>query len=188
MNPKSTSRDKLILTASKLFQLQGYHATGLNQITKESGAPKGSLYYHFPGGKEELAMESVRATARFVADKITEGLNVSSDPVEALQGFILNMADLFEVERFKAGVPIASIALETSLISERLRQECQASYQLFQRMFANKLIEADYEEKRAEELSVVINAMLEGAFLTSFTMGHSEPLRLVAKQVPVLLK
>lgn len=47
MTSRGDSREKILHTASRLFQLQGYHATGLNQIVKESGAPKGSLYHFF---------------------------------------------------------------------------------------------------------------------------------------------
>jgi TetR/AcrR family transcriptional repressor of lmrAB and yxaGH operons len=46
---------RLLGTAADLFQRQGYHGTGLNQILAESGAPKGSLYHYFPEGKEALA-------------------------------------------------------------------------------------------------------------------------------------
>jgi TetR/AcrR family transcriptional regulator, lmrAB and yxaGH operons repressor len=52
------TRDQIIQTTCTLLESQGYHATGLNQILKESGAPKGSLYYYFPQGKEELAEEA----------------------------------------------------------------------------------------------------------------------------------
>lgn len=188
MKEKESSRDKLIYTASRLFQLQGYHGTGLNQITKESGAPKGSLYYHFPNGKEQLALESVELTTKFVAEQIRKGLENSANPVEAIQEFILDLAERFEREGGTGGVPIASIALETSLISEPLRKACQRAYETFQNIFMEKLLDAGYEEKHAAELSVVINAMTEGAFLLSFTTGHSEPLRLVARQIPALLK
>ncbi|NHC40255.1 TetR/AcrR family transcriptional regulator [Bacillus sp. MM2020_1] len=188
LNEKESSKTKLINTASRLFQLQGYHATGLNQITKESGAPKGSLYYHFPDGKEQLAIESVQVTAKIVSDRIQHGLSKSTDPVEAIQNFITQMADQFQKERYTDGVPIASVALETALISEPLRKTCQTAYKTFQNAFTQKLINSGYEENRARELGVVINAMIEGAFLTSFTMGHTEPLLLVAKQIPVLLR
>ena len=56
---KLSSKNNIIATAARLFAKQGYHGTGLNQITQESGAPKGSLYYYFPKGKEELAIACV---------------------------------------------------------------------------------------------------------------------------------
>lgn len=185
---RENSRTKLMKTASRLFQQQGYHATGLNQITKESGAPKGSLYYHFPEGKEQLAIESVQLTAKFVAENIEEGLNKFSDPIKAIQSFILDMAERFQKERFKVGIPIASVALETALISEPLRKACQSAYGDFQHLFTKKLADSGYKAERAEELGIVINSMIEGAFLISFTMGTTDALRLVAKQIPVLLK
>lgn len=53
----SDARRRTIETAERLFRVQGYAATGLTQIIEESGAPKGSFYFHFPGGKRELATE-----------------------------------------------------------------------------------------------------------------------------------
>ena len=188
MNGKESSRDKLIKTASRLFQLQGYHGTGLNQITKESGAPKGSLYYYFPDGKEQLAIESVKRTAEFVGEQIKKGLSTTPNASEAIQNLIFGIAERFEKEGGKGGVPIASVALETSLTGGPLRETCQSSYEGFQALFTGKLIESGFDAERAAELGVVINSMIEGAFLLSFTMGNSEPLYLVGKQIPALLK
>jgi AcrR family transcriptional regulator len=55
----TSARDQIISKTCELFENQGYHATGINQIVKESGAPKGSIYYYFPDGKEEIALEAV---------------------------------------------------------------------------------------------------------------------------------
>ncbi|WP_249712600.1 TetR/AcrR family transcriptional regulator, partial [Bacillus cereus] len=44
------SREKILAASTRLFQLQGYYGTGLNQIIKERSAPKCSHYYHFPDG------------------------------------------------------------------------------------------------------------------------------------------
>ena len=49
---------------ARLLQQQGYNATGVNEIVARSGAPKGSLYFHFPGGKEELAMQAMMSSGR----------------------------------------------------------------------------------------------------------------------------
>lgn len=188
MKEKESSRDRLIKSASRLFQMQGYHATGLNQITKESGAPKGSLYYHFPNGKEQLAVESVELTAEFVRERIEQGLTKKADPIEAIQDFINDMAKHYQHERNANGVPIAAVALETALVSEPLRTACQTAYASFQQAFTNKLIESGYEESRARDLGLLLNTMIEGAFLLSFTMGNNEPLLMIAKQIPVILK
>jgi TetR/AcrR family transcriptional regulator, lmrAB and yxaGH operons repressor len=59
----------IVETAAGLFNKQGFHGTGLNQIIKESQCPKGSLYYYFPEGKVELALEYIRHTKSLVAAK-----------------------------------------------------------------------------------------------------------------------
>lgn len=124
----------MISAASRLFQLQGYHGTGLNHILKESGAPKGSLYYYFPDGKEQLAVESVQLTAQHVRARIERGLDQKKDAVEAIQGFIIEMANQYQNDRSQEGVPIAAVALETALFSEPIRKACQSGYEGFRRL------------------------------------------------------
>lgn len=185
---KKSSKDKIIDTASRLFQTQGYHATGLNQITQESGAPKGSLYYYFPNGKEELTSVAVGRTADLVAIRIQEGLKDVEDPIEAIQQFIINLADQFENRETKQGLPVASVALETAHSSEIIRESCQEAYEKWHKIFAEKLIDAGYEQEKALELGLVINAMIEGAFIIVITKKDSEPLRQIAHYIPNILK
>jgi len=60
-----------ILTAmARLIEKQGYHATGLNEIIRESGAPKGSVYYYFPGGKEQIGAEAILESSRMIAGRL----------------------------------------------------------------------------------------------------------------------
>ncbi|WP_100372061.1 TetR/AcrR family transcriptional regulator [Bacillus sp. FJAT-45037] len=183
---KKSSKDKIIDTASRLFQKQGYYATGLNQIIQESGAPKGSLYYYFPNGKEELASVAVGRTADLVTMRIQEGLKDYDDPIEAIQQFILNLANAFKSYETKQGLPVASVALETAQTSEVIRQSCQQAYEKWHEVFAKKLVESGFEEKKALELGLVINAMIEGAFIIVITTKDCEPLRQIARYIPNL--
>lgn len=187
MDQKESTRTKLLKAASRLFQLQGYHATGLNQITQESGSPKGSLYYHFPNGKEQLAIEAVELTSNFILNGINEGLNSSPDALLAIENYILWLAEQFERGPM-TGLPIATVSLETSLVSVAIRKTCQHSYQKFENAFSKKLITSGFDQNRAKELGIILNLMIEGACLISFTNGNGEPLRLLAKQIPLILK
>ena len=53
----------MLEAATQLFRVQGLHATGLAEVLEKSGAPRGSLYHYFPGGKEQLAVEALRKDA-----------------------------------------------------------------------------------------------------------------------------
>ncbi len=64
------TRARIIATTVALMEAQGYHATGLNQILHQSATPKGSLYHHFPGGKEELAAEAVLAAGQAITNDL----------------------------------------------------------------------------------------------------------------------
>src|ERR1700716_2114518 len=79
-----SSRDAFIRATGKLLRRQGYDATGVNEIVARSGAPKGSLYFHFPGGKEELALEAMRREGAQLRGSIAAVMRSSEDPGEAL--------------------------------------------------------------------------------------------------------
>jgi TetR/AcrR family transcriptional repressor of lmrAB and yxaGH operons len=86
MTRRSDAREKAITTAARLFDRQGYHGTGLAQIIKESGSPRGSFYFHFPDGKEQLGIEAVHA-ARAQGDRLisTAVSACPSDPVATVR-------------------------------------------------------------------------------------------------------
>jgi TetR/AcrR family transcriptional regulator, lmrAB and yxaGH operons repressor len=86
--PRSTdARKHALQAAERLFRTQGYAATGLTQILEESGAPKGSFYFHFPGGKEQLALEVLErygTSTQGVIDQVAEHCDPGNEFVSAL--------------------------------------------------------------------------------------------------------
>lgn len=187
MRKNSTSRNKLVETTSRLFQLQGYHGTGLNQILEESRAPKGSLYYYFPKGKEELACEAVRYTHDTIEKRIREGLSTHDDPIEAIQAFVRVLALSLERSPCSQGVPVAGVAIETASTSEPIREACREAYESWSRAFADKLTAGGYEPERAAKLGRVLNAMIEGAIIISITRRDPQVLLEAADQIPSIL-
>ncbi len=184
----SSTRDEIIETTSALLERQGYFATGLNQIVEESGAPKGSLYYYFPDGKEGLTVEAINRTGRGIAERIRTALAEIEEPSEAVRTFILTMAKHVQASNCQCGGPIAAVALETAGTSERLNEACKRAYHLWQAAFTEKLAAGGFSEERAQRLGEFIMAAIEGAIILSRTDRSVAPLEHVAEELAVLLK
>ena len=194
MKDKTNTRDRIVEAATVLFQLKGYHATGLNEILRESNAPKGSLYYYFPDGKEQLALEAVNLTKAFVEKTITERLAEIQDPVESIKNSIEEMADLIYTQKDEKialsstkKVSINLIALETAATSETLRKACESAFNAWQNAYTQKLIDGGFSREKAETLGLVIQSMVEGAIIMSLTKKSDAPFIEIAKQIPILL-
>lgn len=184
---KRNTKEDIIRAAASLMQKKGYFGTGLNEIIKESGAPRGSIYYHFPNGKEQIAEAAVKWTEQFVLSLIKEQLGKYDDALSAIKMFILDSADRFEENEYFTGVPIAALVLETSSQSSRLKECCHHAFEVWSEAFTKKISESGYSEERAEALGPVIHTMIQGALISAMASGSGEPLRHTAETVPAIL-
>lgn len=184
----SSTRDQIIETMCILLESQGYHATSLNQILAESGSPKGSLYYYFPEGKEELAAEAIARSGRIVERNIRAGLANIEEPAEAIPTFVRAIAQGVESSNFSAGGPLTTVALETVNSSERLNLACREAYGWLRDAFAEKLVAGGYTPERAAPLATFIVSAIEGGILLSRTNHSGDALRHVADELGAYLR
>jgi TetR/AcrR family transcriptional regulator, lmrAB and yxaGH operons repressor len=184
----TTTRDQIIEKTCELIELQGYHATGLNQIIAESKTPKGSFYYHFPGGKEELATEAVNRVGAIVLKRIKDNLAQIDDPAESINAFILNIAVNIERSGFQAGGPITTIAIETASDNEALRESCDRIYNEWQDAFKDKLLSGGIAESRAHSIATLIITSIEGGVILCRTSRSREPMNRVAQEISSLVQ
>jgi len=106
------SRQNMIKTAAFLFGERGYAATSFQDVIARSGAPRGSIYHHFPGGKEQLAAEALRWYAERTRTRMA-GDTVSGGPtVDAVAGYFAATATWLRKSDFRGGCPIGSVALD----------------------------------------------------------------------------
>lgn len=178
MNP---ARQQILETAACLFEKQGYHATGLNEIIRESSAPKGSLYYYFSAGKEQIGAETALWSAAQTAERIRLGMAQSPNPAEAVRLLALGVANAVEQSGFAAGGPLMMLAAESAVCSERLNAACREAYDLLQAAFAEKFA-------GDQSLAQFVLCTLEGAILLSRVHHTGDPLRYAAEQLYSLLK
>lgn len=188
MNEELPPRERILLATSDLMEKQGYHATGLNDIVRASGSPKGSLYHYFPDGKEGLAAETIERRAQFVAARLRESLWAHDDPGEAVYQHMMVMLQHMHGAECRRGSPIAAVALETSAASDRLRTACDDAYKLWQSVFRERLVESGLSEDQAERLAAHIVASLEGAIILSRTRRDTQPIRDTAQMLRRLVQ
>ncbi|HAJ55397.1 MAG TPA: TetR/AcrR family transcriptional regulator, partial [Lactobacillus sp.] len=74
------TREKLVATAADLFQEEGVRATGLSKILAVSGTPKGSLYYYFPEGKEQLIKAAIEYAGAQILARVKQALERDAAP------------------------------------------------------------------------------------------------------------
>ena len=87
MSPRrSDSRDRMVLSAAALLREHGASATSIDRVLAHSGAPRGSVYHYFPGGRTQLIDEAVALAGDFIAGLI-DAATQADDPVRAVDGF-----------------------------------------------------------------------------------------------------
>jgi TetR/AcrR family transcriptional repressor of lmrAB and yxaGH operons len=188
MEQTLTARERLIKATSNLLDIQGYHATGLNQILKEGNAPKGSLYYYFPEGKEELVAESIGRHGEAITEQIRSILSNGENPAATIFSIISFIAKKFiDSDCIKAG-SIASVALETAHISERIREVCRRTYDSWQAAYADILVANGFPITRASQIATLVTASIEGAVVLSRTQRGPEPLISIANELKLLIE
>lgn len=181
-------REQIIATTCDLLESQGFHGTGLNQIVQQSGAPKGSLYYYFPDGKDGIAEAAIAAAGMAVEEQIHAGLTMSEDAAEAVRLFVTAIAHYVEASGFRSGGPLMTVAMETATTNARLNLACRAAYSRLQAAFEAKLAANGYGESQARELATFITAAIEGGVILCRTYHTGDPLRLIAGQLAHMLR
>src|SRR6478672_10694690 len=123
-----SSRDAFIDTTATLLRRQGYAATGLSEIVDRSGAPRGSLYFHFPGGKEQLAAAALERAGEQLCAGIEAALGARESLPEAFALLLDALARNLVASDYAEGCPLATVALEVSGASAPLRDVAAAAF------------------------------------------------------------
>ncbi|MCG7382170.1 TetR/AcrR family transcriptional regulator [Paenibacillus sp. ACRRY] len=189
MSEKSNAKEQIVSTAARLFFSQGYHATGLNQIIKESSTPKGSLYHYFPHGKEELAHECIQKANEHIMQKFEDTFAAHESTGDAIQRFIHDMADETEAAGFTGFLPFSFwAAVETSCISHQLRVACQGVFANWQNIITKHLMMEGVGEEKARETGLLVISLMEGALIISLTNQDKQPLLTAADYLSSVAK
>jgi TetR/AcrR family transcriptional repressor of lmrAB and yxaGH operons len=168
---KRDTRADLVETMARLLRDQGYTATGRAQLLAESGVSNGSLYHHFPGGMEELAAAALEASGALVADAVREALDSAPNTGQGLVRF-LDIAAAATIGEQCAGCPIAPTALESPIISPRLRTVAARCFDDWEALITTRLRADGWPDRSAPEAASAALALIEGALLLARVSGQ----------------
>ena len=190
-DPPVPTRDRILFTSAELFRRQGYAGTGLKQVSGAAEAPFGSLYHHFPGGKEQLAEEVLRTGGAFFLALYRAVTEPEPDVVSGVRAFFRGAGETLVATGYADACPIATVAGEIASTNETLRTACADVFTSWLDALHADLRAAGVEEGRARGTALAVLALLEGAFLLCRTLKSVEPMdaageraaRLVAEEV-----
>jgi TetR/AcrR family transcriptional regulator, lmrAB and yxaGH operons repressor len=182
------TRTRLLDTTGQLFRAQGFHATGLDELLRLSGTPKGSLYHYFPGGKDQLAIAALDHVVIQIKQQMLTLLASSDDPLEALRTWLDFMAKSLAESDFRNGCPIAALTVDVACDRDSVREACERCFNIWLEMLAEHFKRAGYTEKRAKNLAILFLAALEGGAILSRAQKNVAPLNVIADQLIQMIK
>jgi AcrR family transcriptional regulator len=175
------TKERILDSSGELFRRQGYMGTGVKEILAEAGAPFGSLYHHFPGGKAELGAEAVRRSGFLYGLLLGEFAGPEVELARGIRDFFAGAAQTLVETDYADACPIATVALETSSTDEKLRQACADVFNAWIEGGTERFAIEGIPRDQARVLVIQMLAALEGAFVLSRALRTTEPVELAGE-------
>jgi len=182
---RTNSRASMVRGAASLIRTRGVNATSYRDVLAESGAPRGSIYYHFPNGKEQLAGDAIRWTSERVLAH--QHLCRASTPAGVLDCFIDMWRQVVLASGGAAGCVVAVVAIDTVADDRPLIDLVRATFRSCVELLAEQLVAVGVPGRRASRVAVAVVAGMEGALILCRAEGNSGPLETVAAELKRLL-
>ncbi|MBO0840210.1 MAG: TetR/AcrR family transcriptional regulator [Sciscionella sp.] len=173
--PRSNTRARMVLSAIGLLRERGVDGVTLDAVIADSGAPRGSIYHHFPGGRTELVMIAGRAAADFITQLIGE-VAATGDPVAALESFADFWKRSLSASDYRAGCPIAGLAANSSAAAADVVGLAAETFASWTRHLTSAFERAGFESGKAASLATMTLASIEGAILLCRSSRSTRPI------------
>jgi len=180
----ASPRERMVRSAAVLIRERGAHPTAIADVLAHSGAPRGSAYHYFPGGRTQLLCEAID----YANDHVTARLDRATDTFALLDDMVARFRDQLLASDFRAGCPVVAVAVEAgdpekADSADAVRERAGAAFQRWIARITARLCDDGVPVERAEELATLITTSVEGAVLVARTTRDVKPLELVHRQL-----
>jgi AcrR family transcriptional regulator len=175
----------MVRSAAALIGARGLNATSFSDVIADSGAPRGSIYHHFPEGKKQLAEEAIAWTsAQILAYQ-------RACDAETAAGVLDWFVDLWRQSLLAsgctAGCPVVGVAINTVAGEMDLIAVVRAAFQSWVALLASQLEGVGISAPRANTIALTALAGMEGALILCRAEGNSGPLEAIVEELMRLL-
>jgi len=184
MAHKTISDEEMVTKALELFRAYGFDGVSLKQLADSMGLEKASLYYRFPGGKDEIALTVVRAVDAMIREHVFKPLYATgTSPRRRVQLACEQLREFYAGGRKSCTLDVMSIRGASAEVREALRGTVEAWIDAFAAVAREGGLTAAHARTRAEEAIVRV----EGALVISRVLGETASFERTLKQLPDLL-
>jgi TetR/AcrR family transcriptional repressor of lmrAB and yxaGH operons len=172
-------RQRMVASAVNLLARRGLQATSFSEVLEHSGAPRGSVYHHFPGGKDQMigsALDAAGAVAIELLDR------KAGAPAEEIASWFLHIwREVLIRGKFEAGCAVLAVAVAAD--SPELLDQTAHVFRMWRRRLAELLGQGGLRAEDAQRFAAVLVASSEGAVVLARAEQSLEPFDLVAEQL-----
>jgi AcrR family transcriptional regulator len=179
----------MVVSAALLIRERGAHPTAIADVLEHSGAPRGSAYHYFPGGRTQLLCEAIDYAGEYVAEKIAK----AESGLAALDGLIAYYRKQLLRSDYRAGCPVVAVTVEAGDPAKQdqatpVIDRAAAAFARWTDLIAERLIADGVSAARAAQLAMLTTTAIEGAIVVARASRDLKPLDLVHGQLRDLLR
>ena len=187
MARQSNTPTRMVEAGGELLSERGYGNVTMIEVVDRAEAPRGSIYYHFPGGKEDLAQRVVEKVGRETVELVDWAAARTTEPKEFLLLLVDRHRKRLERSDYKLGCPMMGIMVNATGESEALRAAAAEAFSAWINAVAQGLTSKGVQPSTARRAAATFVAGVEGAILVARTTRSVTPFTLLADTVPGLL-
>ena len=181
-------RERMVISAALLIRERGAHPTAIADVLEHSGAPRGSAYHYFPGGRTQLLCEAIDYASEYIAAKIAN----ARSSMDALDGLFGDYRKQLLKSDFRAGCPVVAVSVESGDPDKPdgaapVIERAAAAFAKWTDLIAGHLVSDGVSKKRAAELAMLTTTSFEGAIVVARASRDIKALDLVHGQLRALV-
>jgi TetR/AcrR family transcriptional regulator, lmrAB and yxaGH operons repressor len=184
---RSDTRDRMVTSAALLLREHGVSGTSFARVLEHSGAPRGSLGHHFPGGKREMVADAVRWAGGTASTAMRHAVERGDSPAKLFSTVCDFYRRALTDSDFAAGCPVGNVAQE-AYDDPTLRGAADEVFDDWRTILVDALVADGHRRNNAADLAELCIAGLEGALILARVQRTADPIDAVERRLTTVLR